>query len=180
MKIACLGSSSKGNCVFIRSGETRILIDSGLSCKKTVARLKRLGEDIKEIEAIVLTHGHEDHCKTAAPLSRRYGIPIRANSKTWNFAKGKNYIASSKGVKYRKFDTGRPFLIGALRIRSYRASHDAWGTVCFSISDMRHSVGYITDAGEITKEMTKALKKRDFLIIESNYDEDMIRNSQIQ
>lgn len=82
--LASLYSGSSGNAVFVSSENTKILIDAGLSGKKIETALCSIGENIRNIQAILISHEHMDHIMGAGVLARRYGIPIYANQNTWN------------------------------------------------------------------------------------------------
>lgn len=83
VKVCSLFSGSSGNCIFISSGNTSILVDAGVSGKRIEEALDQIGESIKSISAILITHEHNDHISGAGILSRRHKIPIYANSGTW-------------------------------------------------------------------------------------------------
>lgn len=169
MEIAFLGSSSSGNSALLCSAETRLLIDAGLSAREMEYRLNLLGQSPEEIDAILLSHEHSDHCRGAGILSRRYDIPLMANLATFAMAPiGK--------TNFRAFSTMERFSIGDLDIMSYPVPHNAAEPVCFTITDRKHSIGFATDLGKVTELIASALFDRDLLVIEANHDEEMLRN----
>ena len=84
IKVCSLFSGSSGNCIFISSGETSVLVDAGVSGKRIEEALEQIEESINAISAIIITHEHSDHICGAGILSRRHKIPIYANSRTWD------------------------------------------------------------------------------------------------
>jgi len=168
MEIAFLGSSSSGNSTLICSEDTHILIDAGLSSREMEKRMGFLGYSPEEIDAIVLSHEHSDHCKGAGIFSRKFDIPVMANPPT--------YAVSPIGnARYEGFLTQEEFTIGNLRITAYPVPHNAVEPVCFSITDGKHNIVFATDLGRITKLIQNILFDKDFLIIEANHDEHMLR-----
>jgi len=169
MEIAFLGSSSGGNSTLMCSGDTRILIDAGLSAREIERRLEFLGHSAKGIDAIVLSHEHTDHCRGAGILSRKYGIPVMANPPTFAMSPIGN-------VKFVEFMTQEEFSVGDFRIKSYPVPHNAAEPVCFTIATEHHDIGYATDLGRVTQLIHNVLSDKDMLIIEANHDEHMLRN----
>jgi len=168
MEIAFLGSSSSGNSTLICSDESKILIDAGLSAREMERRLELLGHSPDDIDAIILSHEHSDHCKGAGIFSRRHGIKVMANLPT--FA-----MAPIGDVEFAEFMTLEEFNLNDLKIRSYPVPHNAAEPVCFSISDAKHSIGFATDLGKVTQLVGSVMSDKDFLIIEANHDEEMLR-----
>ena len=169
MEIAFLGSSSSGNSTLMCSGDSRILIDAGLSAREMERRLEFLGQSPKGINAILLSHEHTDHCRGAGILSRKYGIPVMANPPTFAMSPIGN-------VNFVEFMTQEEFSVGDFRIRSYPVPHNAAEPVCFTIATDHHSIGFATDLGRVTQLIHNVLSDKDMLIIEANHDEHMLRN----
>lgn len=171
MEISVLGSGSKGNSVFIQSGETAILIDAGFSGKQLETRLSHVGKDISEISGIFLTHEHNDHISGAGVLSRRFKMPVYANEGTFKGAERK----LGKLHRREEFETGGSIELQDLEIRSFRVSHDTLDPVGFVVSDGNFTLGYCTDTGKTSHLMAARLKNCDMLIIEFNHDPDMLK-----
>ncbi len=89
MEVITLQSGSAGNCVFVRSGETRILFDAGISGSKAESRLAEYGYDIRDCNALVLSHEHCDHISSVGVFHRKFGLPVYANLRTWNATRAK-------------------------------------------------------------------------------------------
>jgi len=172
MKFCVLGSGSKGNATYLKSGETRILIDAGMSGIELQRRLSTIGVELSEIDAILVTHEHNDHVHGVGVLSRRVKIPVHANSATFS--------AASKTVRklfsYKEFETGVSFQIRNLEIHPFTISHDAQDPVGFRISDGRVSFGYCTDTGKVSQLIRHRLASCKGLVLESNHDVEMLQN----
>ncbi len=133
MEVITLQSGSAGNCVFVRSGETRLLFDTGISGSKAESRLAEYGYDIRDCNALVLSHEHWDHISGVGVFHRKFGLPVYANLQTWNATRAK----PSTGCigKPNFFESGGNFQIGSLRIETLSTPHDAIDGVCFVIED---------------------------------------------
>lgn len=172
MRFSVLGSGSKGNCVYIESGETALLIDGGFSGKEIVRRLEGIGRDAGRLDAICVTHEHNDHIAGVGVLSRRCRLPVHANAGT--FAGGE---AVFKDLwRRREFATGEEFTVKDLRIRSFRISHDTSDPVGYLVSSDRCTLGYCTDTGKTTQLMQQRLSGCNALILEFNHNLHLLKN----
>jgi phosphoribosyl 1,2-cyclic phosphodiesterase len=172
MRFSVLGSGSKGNCLFIESGSTAILIDGGFSGKQIAARLARLDRDISDLNAIFVTHEHHDHILGVGVLSRRCRIPVYANEKT--FRGGATRL--DKLFKRGEFETGGTIVFKDFSIRSFAISHDAADPVGFVVGNGHCSLGICTDTGIGSRLISRRLESCDGLILEFNHDPDMLKN----
>ncbi len=171
MYFSVLGSGSKGNCVYIECGRTAILIDGGFSGKEIASRLRSIGKDIALLDAICVTHEHNDHIAGVGVLSRRGNLPVYANPATFTSAE-----ARLGGLAERQeFNTGDQFEIKDLSIRSFRISHDTADPVGYVISSDRLSLGYCTDTGKVTHLMQQRLAGCSGLILEFNHNLQMLK-----
>lgn len=168
MEIAFLGSSSSGNSTLICGGESKILIDAGLSAREMERRLELLGHSPEDVNAILLSHEHTDHCRGAGIFSRKHGVKVMANLPTFAMAPIGN-------VDFSEFITFEEFSVGDFKIHTYPVPHNAAEPVCFSISDGRRNIGFATDLGKVTQLVGNVMLDKDFLIIEANHDEEMLR-----
>ena len=172
MKFCVLASGSKGNATYLESGDTRILIDAGMSGIELQRRLATIGIELSDIDAILVTHEHNDHIHGVGVLSRRSRIPVYANPAT--------FAAASKTVQKlystREFGTGESFQLDNLEIHPFAISHDAQDPVGFRISDGRVSFGYCTDTGKVSQLIRHRLRACQALVLESNHDIEMLQN----
>ena len=176
MEVISLQSGSAGNCVFVRSGETRLLFDAGLSGSKAESRLAEYGYDIRDCNALVLSHEHYDHISGVGVFHRKFGLPVHANLLTWNATRAKSSTGCIGSPNY--FVSGNPFQIGSLRIETLRTPHDAIDGVCFVIEEVESGqrFGLLTDLGHVFSGLLKVIGTLDAVLIESNYDDEMLRN----
>ncbi|MBW2466665.1 MAG: MBL fold metallo-hydrolase [Deltaproteobacteria bacterium] len=172
MKFCVLASGSKGNSTYLDSGEVRILIDAGLSGIELQRRLSTIGVQLADIDAILVTHEHNDHISGVGVLSRRAKIPVYANPETFSASSGKVGKLSS----YNEFETGGTFEIRNLQIHPFAISHDAQNPVGFRIFDGRATLGYCTDTGKISRLIRHRLGSCQALVLESNHDVEMLQN----
>lgn len=175
MEVITLQSGSAGNCVFVRSGNTRLVFDAGISGSKAESRLAEFGYDIRDCDALVLSHEHSDHISGAGVFHRKFGLPVYANLRTWNATRSKPSTGCLGSPNH--FLSGEPFQIGSLRIEPLRTPHDAIEGVCFTIEDVESGLrfGLLTDLGYVFSGLQKVIGTLDAVLIESNYDEAMLR-----
>jgi len=172
MKFCVLGSGSRGNCVFVESGATSILIDGGFSGKEIARRLVQIGKDINSLKAIFVTHEHHDHISGVGVVSRRCRVPVFANAGTYRGA-GKSL---NKVFKRSEFETGDQTEFNGLGIRSFAISHDTADPVGFVIDNGTARLGICTDTGTGSRLINRRLSNCDGLVLEFNHDPDMLKN----
>ncbi len=172
MRFSVLGSGSKGNSVYIESGTTAILIDAGFSGKEMAARLHSIGRRLEDVDAIFLTHEHQDHIQGAGILSRRCQIPVLSNYGTMKGGEAR----LGQLHRYAEFETGAMVEMKDLQIRSFAISHDTADPVGFVVDNGRESLGYCTDTGKVSALMRQRLKGCQGLILEFNHDLQMLKD----
>ncbi|MBE5805583.1 MAG: MBL fold metallo-hydrolase [Clostridiales bacterium] len=170
-----LFSGSSGNSSFVESDTTKILIDCGESAKKITETLNEIQVNIKEIDAILITHEHIDHIKSIGTLSNKYNIPIYANEETINAIPFEKFKLSKENIHI--FDFSEDFNIGNLQIHPFSIPHDAANPCGFNILYNNKKISIATDIGHITKEILSNLEKSSFLLLESNYDPNILKCS---
>lgn len=175
LDICVLGSGSKGNCIYVASDQTRILIDAGLSGKETIARLACIDVELESIEAICITHEHSDHKDSIGVISRKCPMPVFVNSGALESMENDKRMI---GVDWNVFTTGHSFEIGDLRLDPFSVPHDAYEPVGFAITSGESRVGIVTDMGMATSLIRERLKDCDAAVVESNHDEEMLKESQ--
>lgn len=171
MRFSVLGSGSKGNCTLVESGTTRILVDAGFSGKEIVKRLEMIARPPESLNAILVTHEHNDHINGVGVLSRRFGLPVFANPGTHGAAGNKVGKLSAR----LEFQTGECFAVDGLQIHPFSVSHDTVDPVGFVFNDGSRRLGYCTDTGKITKLISHHLGRCHALILEANHDVEMLR-----
>jgi len=173
LKLASLYSGSSGNSVYISSENTHILVDAGLSGKRIERSLASIGGNIKNIQAILISHEHSDHIVGAGVLSRRYRIPIYANERTWEAMR--LWLNQIDPDCIRIFSTGQPFKIGDIEVNTFHTPHDAVEPVGFNFCCERKKVTIATDIGHINRSLLNNLIGSDMILLESNHDIEMLK-----
>ncbi|TAK90054.1 MAG: MBL fold metallo-hydrolase [Burkholderiaceae bacterium] len=176
MRFTILGSGSEGNGLVVEAGAahpTRILVDCGFGLRDLIARLARVELTPEQIDAIVLTHEHDDHASGAFKFAHGYDIPVWLTAGTLRGCR--NYLRD--GVRLRPFDAHLPFVIGDLTVQPVAVPHDACEPTQFVFSDGVRRLGLLTDAGRPTAHITAAFSGVDALILECNHDVQMLAQS---
>jgi phosphoribosyl 1,2-cyclic phosphodiesterase len=174
LQVCVLASGSSGNAIYIASGQTRVLIDAGLSARQIALRLDRLGVTPESINGICISHEHGDHVAGLRVLQARHDIPVYANAGT---LRGIRRQPKSESISARIFQTGSPFDIGDITIEPFSVPHDAYEPVGFRLQSGRSSVGVVTDLGMGTALIREKLRGCQAIIVESNHDEDLLREA---
>lgn len=170
LRMAVLGSGSLGNSVLVEAGQTRVLVDAGLSAKQLVNRMAELGVTPQDLSGILLTHEHGDHARGLRVLLSKHNVPIYANALTREVLAEK----VGPGVHWRVFEKGQAFGVCELTVSAFPIPHDAADPVGFVLQRGEASMAVVSDLGYITSPVREALKDLDGLFIESNYDQDML------
>ena len=167
MDIITLASGSEGNCTLIRTKETAVLVDIGISCRRTTAFLKEVGVSPEEISAIFVTHEHIDHVKGIPLFSKKYNIKVAAIKDIWRF----NLLSVPDHLRV---DIRRRMRLNDMEIEAFETAHDTLYPVGFTFFDGKHKVGVATDTGYVTAAMAQSLENVNCLLIEANHDENML------
>ena len=168
IRFASLGSGSKGNATLVEVGKTRVLLDCGFSVKETEKRLLRLGCEPDSLDAVVVTHEHGDHVNGVGRLSRKYKLPV------W-LTVGTNEVAKDTDFNQTCFiDPHSNFDIGDLSLQPFPVPHDAREPCQFVFSDGAVRLGILSDLGRVTPHVLSSLDSLDALMLECNYDYDML------
>ena len=170
MRFASLGSGSEGNGLLVESAGTRILADCGFGLADTVSRLARLGVAAESVDAILVTHEHDDHVGGVARFARKFKKPVWLTYGTLQAS-----IASLTGVEnVRVFDCAQKFSIDAIEVEPYTVPHDAREPVQFVFSDGQRRLGVLTDTGAPTAHISACLSGVDALVLECNHDLNLL------
>lgn len=174
-KFYSLYSGSSGNCLLVETSNTKVLIDAGESAKKISSALSSIDIDPLDINAILVTHEHSDHVKGLGTFSKKYNIPVYANSKTWDAMEEQSVKISSDNIK--KFTIEENFEIGDLKIHPFKIPHDAANPCGFNIFSDNRKISIATDIGHMTSNIIHKLEDSSFILIESNYDPNILKCS---
>lgn len=171
MRIASLGSGSRGNATLVQHGNTTLLVDNGFSLKQFTQRLQRLEIEPQGIDAVLLTHEHGDHSGGVQRLCASHGIPL------WT-AVGTARAMLPPDFEFHSLVAGHAVIIGEIEVLPVTVPHDANEPLQFIFHqiDNGRRLGLLTDTGHITSHIVEAFDRLDGLLLEFNYDPGMLEN----
>ena len=170
-----LYSGSSGNCLFLQTSNTKILIDAGESAKKISSALSSIEINPTDIDAILVTHEHSDHVKGLGTFSKKYDIPVYANTKTWDAMEEQASKINEKNQKH--FTIEENFEIGDLKIHPFKIPHDAANPCGFNVIHNNKKISIATDIGHMTSNIAHKLEDSSFVLLEANYDPNILKCS---
>lgn len=175
LKCCSLYSGSTGNSFFVQTEKTQILVDCGVTCKKLENALTSLNTSLNKIDGVFITHEHIDHTKCLGMLASKYNIPIYINSETWNAVSLNN--TKLLNITPNLFQNEKIFEFKDLKILPFSTPHDAANPCGFNIFKDNKKISIVTDLGHISNNVVKHLENSVFLMIEANYDSDILKYS---
>ena len=170
MIVSVLGSGSSGNCTLVATRETCLLIDLGFGPRSLSRRLEETGLESRAIDAVFLTHGHSDHCQGVTSRSAPESVPVYMNQGTRCEGAGLEKVREWEELKCRRL-----VQIGDIGVEAFPVSHDAAEPVGFRISCDGKIGAVVTDLGEVTPRVKAKLEGCDWLVLESNHDENLLK-----
>jgi phosphoribosyl 1,2-cyclic phosphodiesterase len=193
-KFTILGSGSAGNCAFVETGETRVLVDAGFSPRQIRQRLATIGRTPENLSSILITHEHTDHISGLLGLADKFHIPVFCNRATqdatiwafkskWSSTKDPALNGLDAGdslkskIDWRIFSTGDSFELDDLLVETFSIPHDAQDPVGFLLRAPTANIGFATDLGHTTKLVIERIRAANVLVLESNHDVKMLQNS---
>jgi len=195
VKFTILGSGSAGNCAYIETGDTRVLIDAGFSPRQIRQRLASIGRAPENLSAILITHEHSDHICGLFGLAEKLKIPVYCNRETqqatawafkekWNGKRDPLFDGMDKTIDdflakldWRLFQTGDRFELGDLLVETFPIPHDAQDPVGFLLRTHSVNIGFATDLGHMTKLVLERIRAANVLVLESNHDIKLLQES---
>ena len=175
VKFMSLASGSSGNCYYLGCETYGILIDAGIGVRTIRKRLKDVGIPLESILAVFVTHDHADHIKSLGVLGENLFIPIYATDKTHNGINHSYCMTQKLGASARRLEKYQPLKFRDFIIESFEVPHDGTDNVGYCIEIDGKTFCFITDLGEITETVEKYILKANYLIIEANYDAEMLK-----
>jgi phosphoribosyl 1,2-cyclic phosphodiesterase len=178
LRFASLASGSKGNCLVAEAGDaarrTRVLVDCGLNLRDTERRLARLGLLPSDISGVLVTHEHGDHAHGVFDFAAAHSITVYLTYGTMTAMQAEGKVI--EGVRM-VFVSGRePISIDGMQVAPFTVPHDAREPVQFVVSDGDRRLGVLTDIGASTAHVERTLSGLSALVLETNYDRDMLWN----
>ena len=168
-----LYSGSSGNSLFVETENTKILVDAGMSCKKIEEALHSIEVDPSSINAILVTHEHSDHVKGISTISKKFDIPVFATKETFEAMPAHTEKLSKKNINF--FNPSEKFYIDDLEILPFSIPHDAANPCGFNIIKDNNKISIATDIGHMTKSILNNLEGSEFILLESNYDTEVLK-----
>lgn len=175
-EICSLSSGSSGNCYYIGNADGGILVDVGISAKRIIKSLKEIGKSLESVKAVLITHSHIDHIRSVEAFTRTFRKPVYATAGTWQGIRNNRFTMQALESMHVSIIPDAPFMAGGFSITAFPVSHDANGAVGFHIQNSHKSLAIATDLGIIDDRAAHFLKRANILLLESNYDEEMLEN----
>lgn len=175
MRLVSLSSGSNGNCIYVGNEHTHILVDTGISGKKTEEGLNSIDLTTNDIDAILITHEHIDHIGGLGVLSRKYGIPIYATRGTFEGIRQTKSLGELDYSLFHPIEAELPFLVNDLEVDPLRISHDAREPVAYRFYENAKKAAILTDLGTYDQNIVDALQGFDLLFLEANHDINMLQ-----
>ena len=172
VQFTILGSGSSGNCAYLETDETRLLIDAGLSARQIRNRLLTIGRTPEALTGILITHEHSDHINGLGVLATKLNVPIYCNRLT------KEAVEQIVGepVRCNVFSTGASFDVNDVRVDTFSVPHDAYDPVGFLLHTNAGRIGFLTDLGHATKLVIERVRSANVLVLEANHDLKLLQD----
>ena len=175
LKICSIASGSSGNCIYIGTDETHLLLDAGISGKRAEQGLEQLGIELSRLNGILITHEHLDHVKGLGVLERKQPVPMYMTDGTVGELKNMPQIGTIPWDMQHTVRNGEPFTIGDISVKPITVSHDAAEPVAYRFEADGRSLAVITDLGYYNEEIVSSLKGLHMILLEANYDFGMLQ-----
>ena len=175
MRLVSIASGSSGNCIYVGSDHSHILVDAGISNKRIEQGLNEIGLKGSELDGIVITHEHSDHTKGLGVLARKYGVPLYGTKETLDEVSKQKDLGEYPRELYHPISPDVDFFIGDLEVKPFSIDHDAANPVAYRIQHDHKSVAVATDMGHYDQYIIDHLQGLDALLLESNHDVNMLQ-----
>ncbi|MCR5451077.1 MAG: MBL fold metallo-hydrolase [Lachnospiraceae bacterium] len=174
MELFSIASGSSGNCICVGNDTDHVLIDVGISGKKVEAGMNEMGYTTPDMSAILITHEHSDHVSGLGVISRKYSLPVYATQGTIDAIFDMPGLGKLDKDLFHVIKPDVPFLLGSLKIKPIRISHDAAEPVAYILSDGKKKIGVITDLGMYDEYIVENISGLSALLLEANHDVRML------
>ena len=170
LRICLLGSGSSGNAALVATGKVRLLIDAGFSFREITKRLAAIGEDVRKLDAVLISHEHSDHISGLPQLAKKVRCPIYLTPVTAD-----TFLCKDPAPLVQHFRAGQTIAIGDIEIDTFTIPHDAADPVAFCVRHNGVKAGFVTDLGYLPDSVKYQIRGCHFLALESNHDLDMLK-----
>lgn len=175
MRFCSIASGSSGNCIYVGTEETHVLVDVGVSGKRIEAGLNSVELTGRDIDAIFITHEHSDHIKSLGVMARKYQIPIYTTGGTVDAIERAGGLGKLPEGIFHEIREDEPFQIKDLTVNPFTIPHDAAQPVGYRFECGMQSVGIATDLGKYNEYIIDNLQNLDALLLEANHDIRMLQ-----
>ena len=170
--MVALQSGSNGNCIYVEADGVRLLFDAGISGRQAELRLAAHGRDIRDVDALVVSHEHRDHARGMGIYQRKYGMPVHVTRKTLAVSRSRHDLGEFSDLRH--YTAGAVLRFGAVTVETVPTPHDGVDGVAFVVDDGRHRLGILTDLGHVFDGLKAVIASLDAVLVESNYDTTML------
>ncbi len=167
-----LQSGSNGNSIYVEANGVRLLFDAGISGREAELRLRSHRRDIRDTDALIISHDHTDHVRTAGIYQRKFHLPIYVTAPTLS-ASDRHNLGPLGEIRY--FRVGERLQFGPVTVETIPTPHDAADGCVFIVQAGKKRLGIFTDLGHVFEGLSERLASLDAVFLESNYDPDMLR-----
>ncbi len=174
MRMCSIASGSSGNCIYVGSDDTHLLVDTGISRKRIEEGLKELDVRGDELTGILITHEHSDHIQGLGVFSRKYEIPVYATPGTIEGIRGCSSLGRMPEGLLHPIHTDEPFVLGDVTVKPFAISHDANEPSGYRLESGGKSAAVATDLGKYDEYTVEYLSGLDAVLLEANHDIHML------
>ncbi len=175
MRLCSIASGSSGNCIYVGSDATHLLIDAGISGRRIEEGAAELGLKLAEIDGIFITHEHTDHISGLGVLARKYGIPIYGTFGTLQAVRRTSSLGKMEESLFHTISADEKCMIKDISLYPMRISHDAAEPVAYRISHDKKKIGILTDLGCYNDYTIACMQDLDVVYLEANHDINMLQ-----
>lgn len=173
LTLTTLASGSSGNCALLSDGETHLLLDAGISCRRICTALAGLNIPPESLAGVLITHEHADHISGLATLHKRFHLPVYTSPGT---ARQLCYRIAALEDVARTCAPGSSFTVGGLDVETFPISHDAAEPMGFAVSSGDRKAALVTDLGVVTQAVRDGMAGAQLVLVEANHDPDWVRS----
>ncbi len=175
MRLCSIASGSSGNCIYVGSDTTHVLVDAGISGKRVEMGLNMLDLTCTDLDGIVITHEHSDHVRGLGVMARKSRVPIYATRGTIRAIQNSGSLGKFPEGIFHEISEDQPFVLGDLTVKPFAISHDAAQPVGYRVEQGDRAVGIATDMGIYNDYIVERLSGLDALLLEANHDVNMLQ-----
>lgn len=174
MRLCSLYSGSSGNCIYVGSEKTHVLVDVGMSAKKITEALQEIDMKPEEIDAVMITHEHVDHIAGLGVFMRKFNVPVYGTKQTITAIQNYSNLGKVDESLFHCINPDESFLVNDLWMKAISTWHDAADSVCYTATDGEKKISIATDLGDFDEHIVDALSDADAMLIEANHDVRML------